>query len=79
MACCPTSLFDFVNQSSTIIPYNSGLQALHGSMPKVLVRYYDPETGEYYFSQFLTRVSFVGGNIIVDHGGSELSGIISLS
>jgi hypothetical protein len=79
MACCPSTIYEFVNEAFTTIPYNSGLQAIHGSMPKVLVRYLDPDTGEYVFSSFFTRVAFNAGNIIVDHGGSNQSGIISLS
>lgn len=78
MPCCPPILFEFVNEAVTTIPYTAGMEAVYGVIPKVLVRYFDPETGEYVLSTFLTRVSFAAGVVTVDHGGLN-SGIVSFN
>lgn len=77
MACCPQIETQFNNVSSSTIAYTSLMQQQFGNTPRVFVYYYDPDTDEYYLSNaFFTRVAFVGGNILIDHGGPQSGYIV---
>jgi hypothetical protein len=53
------------------------MQQQYGPHPRVHVWYLDQDTGEYYLSNaFLTRTAFVGGNIVIDHGGPAIGRVV---
>jgi hypothetical protein len=75
--CCPQIEVSFTNESSTTIAYTALMQQQFGNTPRVFVWYYDSEADEYYLSNaFFTRVAFVGGNVIVDHGGPNTGFVV---
>lgn len=78
MSCCVPTIFDFVNEASTTVPFTPSMKEQYGSHPKVQVAYLDTETGEYVLSGFFTRVAFTGSTVVIEHGGIQ-SGVITIT
>ena len=78
-ACCPPSLFDFVNEEETVITYNQDLINKHGRTPRVNAYYFNEVSG-FYVGGIYTKIAFEGlpvQNIRINHGGVS-TGFIKL-
>lgn len=72
MTCCPLNTTNFVNQSSTTVPYNGE----YGLRPLVQVTYFID--GQWIQQGVFSEIRIQAGQIVVDHGGPA-TGLIKLS
>lgn len=72
MTCCPLDTTNFVNQSTTTVPYGGE----YGEHPLVEVIYLID--GVWIQQGVFTQIKIEAGQIVVDHGGAA-TGLIKLS
>lgn len=82
MSCCIPDIFFFSDEAITDIHVSAEMLSRYGQVPLVEILYFNDDGGYYDQSYYSSSVQLLGSpvNMIrIDHGGSNLAGVVRVS